>query len=259
MRLTVLGGSAAGTNTGQGCSGYLVESATARVVLDLGPGTLQELRKHANYRTLSAVVISHMHLDHIADLLALRFALAYNPISPPKPIPLVLPPGGRAVLDKLAAVFAGQGDVAAFFGSVFAIAEFDPAAELTLSGLRLSFLPTVHFIPCWAIRITGDDSSAGDLTYTADSGPAAELAAFAHGSRVLIAEATYIDPPDTPFEQRGHLTAAEAGAIATAAAVPILVLSHLWEELGFEHYRAGAASHFAGRLELARPGLHLAW
>lgn len=259
MRLTVLGGSAAGTNTGQGCSGYLVESATARVVLDLGPGTLQELRKHANYRMLSAIVISHMHVDHIADLLALRFALAYNPISPPKPVPLVLPPGGRAVLDKLAAVFTGQGEVAEFFGSVFAIAEFDPGAELVLSGVRLSFLPTVHFIPCWAIRLAGDDSHVGDLTYTADSGPAAALAAFAHGSRVLISEATYIDPPDTPFEQRGHLTASEAGVVATAAAVPILVLSHLWEELGFEQYRAAAARNFSGRIELARPGLHLEW
>lgn len=259
MRLTILGGSAAGTNTAQGCSGYLLESATARVVLDLGPGTLQELRKHADYRTLTAVVISHMHLDHFTDLLALRFALAYNPIPPPRPVRLVLPPGGRAVLDKLAAVLAGQGDVAGFFGAVFEITEFDPDAELVLQDVRLSFLPTVHFIPCWAIRIAGHDASAGDLTYTADSGPAAELAAFAHGSRVLIAEATYIEPPDTPFEERGHLVAAEAGTIAAAADVSVLVLTHLWEELGFELYRASAASRFAGRLELARPGLHLEW
>ena len=259
MRLTILGGSAAGTNTGQGCSGYLVESANARVVLDLGPGTLQELRKHADYRTISAVVVSHMHLDHIADLLALRFALAYNPVSPPGAVRLVLPPGGRAVLDRLAAVFAGQGDVAGYFGAAFAISEFNPGAELVLSGLRLTFLPTVHFIPCWAIRIASENGSSGDLTYTADSGPAAELADFAHGTRVLIAEATYIEPPETPFEQRGHLTAAEAGRIATAAEASMLVLSHLWEELGFELYRASAARHFAGRLELARPGLHIEW
>jgi ribonuclease BN (tRNA processing enzyme) len=200
-----------------------------------------------------------MHLDHIADLLALRFALAYNPVSPPGPVPLVLPPGGRALLERLAAVFAGQSDAAAYFGAVFAISEFDPAAELVLSGLRLTFLPTVHFVPCWAIRIASEDASSGDLTYTADSGPAADLAHFAHNTRVLIAEATYIEPPETPFEERGHLTAGEAGTIATAAEASILVLSHLWEELGFELYRASAGRHFTGRLEVARPGLHLEW
>jgi ribonuclease BN (tRNA processing enzyme) len=44
MELTILGGSAAGPNPGQGCSGYLVESGTTRVVVDLGPGTFPELR-----------------------------------------------------------------------------------------------------------------------------------------------------------------------------------------------------------------------
>ncbi len=259
MRLTVLGGSAAGTNTGQGCSGYLMESATTTLVLDLGPGTFQELRKHTNYRTLGAVVISHMHVDHVADLLALRFALAYNPLAPPGPVRLVLPPGGRAVLDKLAAVFASAGDASNFFGSVFDIHEYDPSVGITLDDLRLSFLPTVHFIPCWAVRISEPGTGARDLTYTADSGPAADLAEFADGSEVLVAEATYIDSPETTFEVRGHLSAAEAGTLASEANVATLILTHMWEELGFEQYRRRAASQFAGRIELARPGLHVEW
>lgn len=259
MRLTVLGGSAAGTNTGQGCSGYLVESATTTLLLDLGPGTFQELRKHTNYRTIGAIVISHLHVDHVADLLALRFALAYNPLPPPGPVRLVLPPDGRAMLNQLAAVFAGAGDASGFFGAVFDIHEYDPSGGITLDDLRLSFLPTVHFVPCWAIRISAPGTSAGDLTYTADSGPAADLAKFAEGSAVLVAEATYIDAPETTFEERGHLSAAEAGTLASAANVATLILTHMWEELGFEQYRRRAASHFAGRIELARPGLQIEW
>jgi ribonuclease BN (tRNA processing enzyme) len=259
MRLTVLGGSAAGTNTGQGCSGYLIESATASIVLDLGPGTLQELRKHTNYRTLTAIVVSHLHVDHVADLLALRYALAYNPVSPPGRMKLCLPPGGTAMLERLAGVFVEPSEVAGFFGSVFDIAEYEPRAGLTIGDLQLKFLPTVHFIPCWAIRITGPDAQSGDLTYTADSGPAADLAAFAAGSRILVAEATYLDPPDTPREERGHLSAAEAGAVASTAGVATLVLTHLWEELGFDRYRSQAARRFTGRLEVARPGLHIEW
>ncbi len=67
--------------------GYLLDSGTTSIVFDLGPGTLLELRRHCNYRDLDGIVISHMHLDHILDLCALRFALAYNPIAPRHRIP----------------------------------------------------------------------------------------------------------------------------------------------------------------------------
>ena len=81
MELTILGGSAAGPNPGQGCSGYLVESGTTRVVVDLGPGTFPELRRHVDYRLLDGVVLSHGHLDHFLDILTVRYALAYNPVA----------------------------------------------------------------------------------------------------------------------------------------------------------------------------------
>lgn len=259
MKLTILGGSAAGTNTGQGCSGSLVESGNTRIVLDLGPGTLQELRKHTDYRTLNAVVISHMHLDHIGDLMALRFTLAYNPVPPPGPVNLYLPPGGMATLDALGKALATQPDSAGFFGSVFSISEYDPAGELLIDDLRLTFTPTVHFVPCWAIRLRSLTTNAGDLTFTADSGPATDLAGFARDSEVLLAEATYLDPPDTPLAERGHLSAAETGEIAANANVRSLVLTHMWEELGFENYRAGAASAYSGPIALARPGLQIEW
>jgi ribonuclease BN (tRNA processing enzyme) len=72
MQLVVLGGSAASPNAGAGCSGYLVQHGDDNVVLDLGPGTLPELRRHTDYRTLRAVVISHLHPDHTLDLVALQ-------------------------------------------------------------------------------------------------------------------------------------------------------------------------------------------
>ena len=121
MRLTVLGGSAAGVNTGQGCSGYLLETGETTLVLDLGPGTLPELRRHTDFRTLAGVVISHLHLDHVLDLLAFRFLLAYNPIRPPEKLPLWLPPNGRDFLRRAAAAFAQPGQEHDFFSGVFDI------------------------------------------------------------------------------------------------------------------------------------------
>jgi ribonuclease BN (tRNA processing enzyme) len=257
VRLTVLGGSAAGVNTGAGSSGYLVDSGTTRVVLDLGPGTLPELRRHTDFRALDGVVISHLHLDHVLDLGALRFALAYNPVKPGKRMPVWLPPGGLDLLDRFARTFAEPGDEADFFTSVMDVQEYDPTDRLTIGDFILTFSPTVHYIPCWAIRLDSIDHPS--LGYTADTGQAAPLADFFGGVEVLISESTLAEPDDLPIERRGHLTAAEAGTLASDAGAETLVLSHIWEELGFARLAADATATFGGRVVVAHPGATVDW
>src|SRR5918993_1680295 len=187
MQLTILGGSAAGPNPGQGCSGYLVESGTTHVVINLGSGTFPELRRHVDYRLLDGVVLSHGHLDHFLDILVLRYALAYNPIPADRPLRLWLRPGGLELLDRLAQAVTDHPDTEEFL-SVFEANQYDPDALLRIGELLLRVHPTVHYVPCWAVRIS--NSVNGDLFYTADTGPAANLAAAAIGSRVIIAEGT---------------------------------------------------------------------
>lgn len=258
MKLTVLGGAAAGGNTGQGCSGYLVELDVTRLVLDLGPGTLPELRRHTDFRTLTAIVVSHLHLDHVLDLMALRFALTYNPIRPSAPIPLWLPPGGLGFLRRAAAAFAEPGDESAFFSRVFAVAEYDPTEPLTLGEATVTFAPTVHYVPCWAMRIAGG-GAGNDLGYTADTGPTAFLTDLLNGVRVLIAEGTWLQAPPDSTESIGHLTVTEAALLARTVGARTLVLAHLWEETGFDASRDAATAAFDGFVAVARPGLCLAW
>lgn len=256
MELTVLGGSAAGPNPGQGCSGYLVHSGQTRVVLDLGPGTLPELRKHANFRTLDGIVVSHLHVDHWLDLLALRFALAYNPVPPPGPIPLWLPPGGFKLLNRLAGAVADSAQASAYF-SVFDVREFDPAGELSIGDLCLRFQSTMHYVPCWAIRVS--NGRDGDLFYTADTGPAADLADFALDSSVVVAEGTAQIDSKEDGATRGHLTPEEAALLARRANAEILVLSHLWAENDPFAALAACQEVFGASVELGVPGLTIRW
>lgn len=256
MRLTVLGGSSAAPNAGAGCSGYLVEAGETRLVLDLGPGTLGELRRHAEMRTLDGIVVSHLHLDHVLDLLALRHALAYGLRPAPAPVPVWLPPGGARFLERAAAPF-DECDAPGVFAATLRVAEYDPSRPLAIGDAVVTFAPTVHDVPAWAMRIAA--GSAADLAYTGDTGPAADLAPFFAGAGVVVAEGTLLDPGGRPYASRGSLTAGEAGERARAAGADILVLTHLWEELGFDAYRAQAAAAFPGRLEMARPGLTVEW
>jgi len=254
MRLVVLGGAGAGGNTGQGCSGYLLQHGQTRVILDLGPGTLQHLRRHADFRDLDGLVISHLHVDHTLDLVALRYALAFNPIAPKRPLPLWMPPNGKAFLQRVGEAFADPGQDQSFFSEVFQINEYDPAEPLNVGSLSLRFSPTVHYIPCWAIRVSANDQS-GDLGYTADTGPAAELDGFFSDVAVLVAESNLIDPSDEPFSCRGHLTGSEAAALASRARARRLLLTHWWEERDMDLCCRRARKIFRGPVELARPGL----
>lgn len=258
--LTALGGSAASVGTGQGCSGYLVTSGETTIVLDLGPGTLLELRKHANFRALDGIVLSHLHVDHMLDLIALRFSLAYNPLKPGRRTPLWLPPGGIDFFDRLAQVFAADGEEDAFFNGVFQIHEFAPGGRVEIGELVITFAPTVHFVPCWAMRVQPGDGS-GDLVYTADTGPAANLTGFVAGARVVLAEATTLPAQReaVPHNARGHLTVDEAAALATDASASILVLTHMFEEHDPPALAAAAGQTFAGKIVLAVPGAAVSW
>ncbi len=256
MKLTVLGGSAASPNTGAGCAGFLVETESTTLVLDLGPGTLPELRRHTDFRTLDAVVISHMHVDHVLDLLALRHALAYNPVPAPAPIPVWLPPGGIDILTRATAPFDACDEPERFAATV-RVAEYDPAQALHVGDAVVTFAPAVHYVPAWAIRVHAP--GAADLGYTGDTGPAANLADFFAGVEILIAEATLLSPGDGPAAERGSLTAAEAGELAAASGAKTLLLTHMWEERDFAACREQAQRRFAGRIEMAFPGLAVRW
>jgi ribonuclease BN (tRNA processing enzyme) len=264
MELTILGGSAAAPNPGDASSGYLVTSDGTALLLDCGSGVVSRLREQVDVHALTAVVISHLHSDHTLDLVALRYALKYAPRpngndGDSAPIPLHLPPGGLDFLARLAAVFAvGSEAPENFWGEVFAPREYGPYLDspepLLIGLLALRFAPMAHYIPVWAIRIA-DERSGRVLTYSADTGPQGGLAAFAAGSDLLLCEATllYQSIGQDPAHY-GHLTAAEAGQIATKAGVAHLVLTHMWDELGFDRYLADAREAFAGPTDRARAG-----
>ena len=259
MEVTVLGGSAAAPNGGDASAGYLVTSGATTVLVDCGSGVVSQLRACLAVHALSGAIVSHLHSDHTLDLVALRYALKYAPYAGERrPLPLHLPPGGIDFLTRLGAVFQSGNELGQdFWGDVFALREYTPElagdAALTIGDLRVRFAPMAHYIPVWALRF--EDGAGRAVTYSADTGPQAPLARFAAGSNLLLCEATLLEqhPAQDPADY-GHLTAAEAGRIAAEAGVGQLVLTHLWEELGFECDLAEARAEFGGPVDLARAG-----
>ena len=255
-RVTVLGGSAAAPNPGQPCSGYLVETDHTRLLLDCGPGVLPTLRQFADFRSLDAVLISHTHADHTIDLVPFRYALRHAPGARGPRIPLFLPPGGEGFLKRVALAFASRDeDADGFFRDVFAVSEYATDATVMIGDTRVTFRPTRHSVPCWAMVVNTDD---GGIVYLADTGPMDELVGYAQHADLLIAEGTYLEYGDcVPVSEQIHLTAADAGRIAAASGAGELLLTHLWWENDLERCRIEAEATYGGPLTVARPGVRL--
>jgi ribonuclease BN (tRNA processing enzyme) len=256
MHLIALGGSAAWPNPGQGCSSYLARSGDTSVLLDCGPNTLLELRRHIDFTTIDAVVISHCHADHILDLVPFRYGLTYGPVRASRRIPIWLPPGGSERLDRLGDAFEGQNEThLTFWNDVFDMREYDPGQTLAVGDLTISFAPTQHFIECYATRVESSDGAS--IVYASDTGSAAPILNLARGAGLLIAEATLRDHGDTSESERGHLTPEDAGQFAADSGVGMLLLTHLWSERPEAEVVNAAASRFGGDIFVSRPGLRL--
>ena len=67
MRLTVLGCAGSFPGPESACSAYLVEAEGFRLLLDFGTGSLSALQRYAGLRAPDAIVLSHLHCDHILD------------------------------------------------------------------------------------------------------------------------------------------------------------------------------------------------
>ena len=190
----------------------------------MGTGALANLRRYADYDRIGAVVISHMHADHFIDLIPLRYALRYGPRRRTGKLPVHLPPGGLATLKRLVSAFAPEGGD--FLNDVFALHEYDPRRPLAIDGATLRFAHTEHYIPTFAIRW---ERGAASVTYSADTAPDDRVVALARESDLFLCEAT-LRSGETETGERGHSSAADAAAMAQAAHVRRLILTHYGEE-----------------------------
>ena len=251
MQITILGKSPSWADTGGACSGYLLESAETKILIDCGSGVFGKLRERIDYAELDAIVISHFHGDHCLDLIPYAYALTYSPRwSPSNPAPrpkLFVPAGGGDLLRQIASLL-GPGEA---IDDAFEVSEYEPEDAAQAGDVELRFCPVPHFIPTFAISATAAGEE-GRFTFGADCGPSQELIDFAQGSDLLLIESTLRAGDDE--EPRGHLTAAEAGEHGRAANVGQLVLTHFSDELDQALSLSQASDTFGGEVTLASEG-----
>ncbi len=258
MEITVLGKSPAWQDIGGACSGYLVRDGDFVLLLDCGNGVFGKLREVCDYVDISAVLISHLHADHVLDLVPFSYALSYAPRQQPVPVDgwpgtehrarphLYAPPGAQEFFRRVVGCWGDE----ALIENAFALEEYEPGDELTLGPLAVRFCEVPHYTLTHAVDVR--TSSGRRLTFSADCSPNYQLPTFARDTDMLLIEATLPRPERTG--ERGHLTSREAGEHALRARARRLVLTHFSDELDAERVLAEARDAFGSEVELATQG-----
>jgi len=237
--LTVLGTCGAWPAAGRAASGFLLAVDGFRVVVDLGYATFPRLLERCPVNELGAVVITHEHPDHCADLSALSRALLWGEERVGR-VPLYCPPD---VLDR----------VQALEPKVRLAEVFDPyplPGSYQVGPFQVDGRLLPHFVPHAGVRLTVPGLT---VAYSGDAGPDRALGELAAGADLLIAGAPLLGSETDPY----LLSAGQAGRCATDVGVRRLLLTHFWPDAERGPSVAEASAEFHGEVLAATEGMVL--
>lgn len=117
--------------------------------------------------------------------------------------------------------------------------------------------PPVH--PAFGFRF---DTADGSITFSGDTAESAALAKLAYDTDILVHEAVNLEffasrgfeAAFLNHQQQSHTTPEGAGRVATASGAKRLILSHLAGVATPAEWAAGAASTYAGPIDVATSG-----
>lgn len=223
MRLTILGNNGPYPAAGQACSGYLIESDSGKttILLECGTGVLSRIPQYTTLDRIDAVVLSHLHYDHMSDMLPMHYALQFNPRK--RPLNVYAPAQPTEVRKLL------EGNATDVW----------PMKETSVGEMKLSFCPVRHPVETFAVAIECDGAR---MVYTGDSNTDFALELFCDSADLLLADAGLSDADHT--EAAPHLSAALCGRLAKDTGSKRLLLTHFNPKYNPDDLCAEARDYF---------------
>ncbi len=216
MHLLILGCYGPYPPAGGACSGYLVQEDNYTILLDCGNGVLSRLQHHFDFRALKAVIISHLHADHVSDLMIMRYGLE-----------IAFKKGLRSsALPLYAPAEPGEEFLRLPYKNAYQVEKINTDVKLQLGPFTVSFCPGVHAVPAYAIKV---QSGPKTLVYSGDTEYHEAIAEFVKGADLFLCEANYLDE-DLQAGLANHLSAAQAAELAAGNKVKRLILTHHYPE-----------------------------
>src|SRR5690625_5077015 len=158
-------------------SAYMIKKDGFNLVIDMGSGALSKLQKYINVEQIDAVLVSHYHHDHVADIGVLQYArLVQSYIT-----------GEDTVLP----IYGHAEDQAGFYALTHDYTKgiaYDPNQVLQVGLFSIRFMKTKHPVPCYGMRITDEEKT---IVYTADSAYCDAWIVFARKAYLLVTDCNF--------------------------------------------------------------------
>lgn len=242
----------------------LVKAGDGVFLVDCGRGVLMRAAAAGiGAANLTALLLTHLHSDHITDLsdvITTRWVTTFVPT----PLPIIGPPGTKAVVDATLAALAP--DISYRIGHhaditeppAIQVYEYSDGQVWDADGVRITAAPTDHrpVEPTLGFRVEYQGTS---VVLAGDTVPCASLDELAKGANALVHTVIRADLVQQMPVQRirdildYHSSVEQAAATAARAGVGTLVLTHYVPPLApgqEDQWRALAAAEFSGTVEL---------
>ncbi|WP_432409257.1 MBL fold metallo-hydrolase [Wukongibacter sp. M2B1] len=237
MKITILGNSGPYPRAGSACSGYLLETKNHKILIDCGNGTLSRLLSIiGSLNELDAIILSHLHSDHISDIMVMRYALGINQEKGTitKSIPLYAPRDPEDTYVKLQ------------FKNAFIQEELMEHSILTFGDIRITFKLMSHPVRTYGLTV---EENGKKFVYSSDTKYCDAVNEIAENSDLFLCECNLLERDR--IEDAYHLSAKQVGEIATNARVKKLLLTHIWPEYDIDELLNETRNHFSGDVEIA--------
>jgi ribonuclease BN (tRNA processing enzyme) len=228
-----------------------VEADGFMLCVELGHGVLAELLAVRDPFAMDALLFSHLHPDHCADLAALTVLRRYQPSPPRDPrvrrLPVHAP---REAPSRFVAAYSPD-EAERAREDLSDVFEFHPLTPSTVHIGPFEVTSAVAAHPCeaYSFRIVHNGRS---LVYTGDSGPSPALDKLAKGADVLLAEASWTHAADRPRDL--HLSGVDAGRLAQTAGTGSLLVTHVPPWTDSAAVLAEATTEYTGPARLVVQG-----
>ena len=244
MELTILGAGTAVPSPGRSPAGYLLRVGGSPLLFDLGPGTLARLAlAGVSHQELRRVFVSHLHSDHVLDLVTLLQASNATPgWRREEPLELYGCHGLTKLVSQVMAAFDGTTPE----GFPLRITELGEERR-DLGDFVLETALTAHTQTSLAFRI----EAAGEVVvYSGDAIETPALARLARDADAFVCECSF----PRGWQTADHVTADGAGRLAQAAGARQLVLSHLYPPAQEANVAEQARAEYEGDVLVAVDG-----
>jgi ribonuclease BN (tRNA processing enzyme) len=207
MQVTVLGSGTARPTARRASAGYLVEWSGGALLLDASAGThMRALKAGLDPARLLAVVLSHHHPDHTADLAALLSARRQEKAT--TALAIVGPPGTAELVERFRAVYGAS------LETPHRVDTFPWRGP----GIAIDAFPARHAAGAVCLRLAADGKV---LAYSGDTGDGEGVRAACRDADLALLECSSRAP------REGHLTPDDCEAIVEAARPRRVLLTHL--------------------------------